>query len=62
MQQIRMCAKQKVLHWWNTFVSIVLSWCTITDVKITLPDYSEVDIKEIRELLDEYVNKKEAPG
>jgi len=37
-------------------------WCTIADVKITLPDDPEADVKEIRELLDDSANKKEAPG
>jgi len=31
-------------------------WCSIADVKITLPDDPEADVKEIRELLDGSVN------
>jgi len=39
----------------------VSTWCAIADVKITLPDDPEADVKEIRELLDDCV-KKEASG
>jgi hypothetical protein len=32
------------------------SWCTNADVKITLPDDLETDVKEISELIDDSVN------
>lgn len=48
-------------HSWNTFVSVILSWCAIADVKITFPDDPEADIKEIRELIDDSA-KKRSPG
>jgi hypothetical protein len=41
-------------HWlelWNTFVSVIISWCTIAAVKITFPDDIDDDIEDIRELL-----------
>jgi hypothetical protein len=38
---------------WNTFVPLIISWCTIADVKITLPEDLEAEITEIRKLLEE---------
>ncbi len=32
---------------------VILKWCRIADVKITLPDDPEADINEVRELLDD---------
>ena len=37
----------------NSFVSVIISWCTVEYVKITLADDPEGDIKEIRELLND---------
>jgi len=34
------------------FVSVIISWCTIADVKITLPDDPEADVKEIGMLIN----------
>jgi hypothetical protein len=41
------------------FLSVILFWCTIADVKITLPDDPESDIKEIRGLLDDRADAEE---
>lgn len=37
----------------RAFLSVINSWCTIGDVKITPPDDTKGDIKEIRELQDD---------
>jgi hypothetical protein len=38
------------------FVSVIISWCAIADVKVILPDDPEAEVKEIRELLDNHAN------
>jgi hypothetical protein len=42
------------------FLSVVQKWCAIADVKITLPDDPEGDIKEIRALLDDKTDAEES--
>jgi hypothetical protein len=58
MDQIRKMLKQKSVRKPNAFLSVIILWCTIADVKITFPDDIDDDIEAIRELLADADNKE----
>jgi hypothetical protein len=60
MQRIRNLMQTKKRSKPNAFLSVIISWCTIADVKITFPDDIDDDIEDIRELLAD-ADKKELP-
>jgi hypothetical protein len=57
VQQIRNLVQNKEAPKWNASLSVIMSWCSVKYVKITLPEDIKGDISSICELLDEVANE-----